>query len=47
MSNMLYDPKYGIHEKVEDMSEEHLAYVEDMLFTRDDKKMWKAVAKLC
>lgn len=35
MSNLLYDPKYGIHQTVETMSEEHRAYLEDLLFTRD------------
>lgn len=43
---MLYDPKYGVYEKIEDMTEEHLAYVEDLLLSKDEYKMWRAIAKL-
>ena len=43
---MLYDPKYGVHESTYDMTEEHLAYLEDLLIEKDTHKMWKAIAKL-
>ena len=46
MPKLLYDPKYGVKEKIEDMTPEHMAYVEDLLFSRDAKKMFTAVAKL-
>lgn len=31
MHNALYDPKYGIHEAIEDMSVEHRCCIEDMI----------------
>ena len=46
MQSMLYDQKYGVYEKIEDMNEEHLAYVEDLLLSKDEYKMWRAIAKL-
>ena len=46
LPKLMYDPKYGMKDKVEDMTPEHLAYVEDTLYSRDAKKMFKAIAKL-
>jgi len=47
MNQMLYDPKYGIKESVADMTPEHRAVIEDVIYgyDRDVPKLSRAIAK--
>ena len=48
INKMLYDPKYGCHDKIEDFSQEHRAVLEDFIFAMDNTspQLRKAIAKL-
>ena len=46
VSNMLFDPKYGVYDTIEEYTKEHCAYLEDwavMFNAFGDKPSWKVI----
>lgn len=46
ISNFLFDPKYGVHENIEDFTKEHCGYIEDFavqITSFFPRQFWKTV----
>ena len=46
LPKLLFDPKYGAPEKLEDCTREHTAYVEHMIASFRTKSEWEVIARL-